>query len=435
MSASSKATRIQLLDFKSIPMRTFHITWMSFFICFFSWFGIAPLMPVIKVEMGLSKGQIGNIMMASVAMTVIMRVLLGFICDKIGPRRTYAWLLFLGALPVFAISFSQSYESFLICRLLIGGVGAGFVLTQYHTTTMFAKNIVGTANATTAGWGNLGGGVTQMVMPLLMGGFLFLGFNSSMSWRLTMVIPAIMMIVFGVLYLKYTKDTPDGNLERSKPSASARKFDSSLLMGVLTDKTTWILFLAYAACFGIELTVNNIAALYLTDKYDLSLKLAGLIAGLFGAMNIFARSLGGYLSDKCSHTLGLKGRINFLFAVLLMEGIAIVIFSQMGTLVTTVMALILFSITVQMAEGATFSVVPYVSQKSLGLVAGIVGAGGNIGAIVAAGLFKNEGFSYDMVFLIIGCSVAVTSFLIPMLHQSNFEAVEEEPNEPALVYT
>ena len=49
-------------------------------------------------------------------------------------------------------------------RFCMGAGGAAFVVTQYWTTTMFANNIVGTANATTAGWGNLGGGVTQMLI-------------------------------------------------------------------------------------------------------------------------------------------------------------------------------------------------------------------------------------------------------------------------------
>ncbi len=52
---------------------------------------------------------------------------------------------------------------FLFFRLLIGAIGASFVITQYHTSIMFAPNVVGTANATTAGWGDAGGGATQSV--------------------------------------------------------------------------------------------------------------------------------------------------------------------------------------------------------------------------------------------------------------------------------
>ena len=59
-------------------------------------------------------------------------------------------------------------KSFLFFRLLIGAIGASFVVTQYHTSVMFAPNVVGTANAASAGWGNSGGGVTQSVMPWVL---------------------------------------------------------------------------------------------------------------------------------------------------------------------------------------------------------------------------------------------------------------------------
>ena len=54
MEQLAKATRIRLLDFVSVPMGTFHVTWMAFFVCFFAWFGIAPLMAIVRKEMQLT---------------------------------------------------------------------------------------------------------------------------------------------------------------------------------------------------------------------------------------------------------------------------------------------------------------------------------------------------------------------------------------------
>ena len=114
----------------------------------------------------LTKDQIGWCIIGSVAITVFARLFIGWLCDRVGPRIAYTWLLLLGSLPVMGIGLAHDFATFLIFRVLIGAIGASFVITQYHTTLMFAPNCVGTANATTAGWGNLGGGVTQFVMPL-----------------------------------------------------------------------------------------------------------------------------------------------------------------------------------------------------------------------------------------------------------------------------
>ena len=207
----NKANRISLFDLKSIQMRTFHLTWVSFFLCFFGWFGIAPLMAVVREDLGLSKSEIGSTIIASVAITVLVRLVVGPLCDRIGPRKTYAGLMILGAFPVMLIGLANSYESFLLFRLAIGAIGASFVITQYHTSVMFAPNVVGTANATTAGWGNLGGGVTQMVMPLVFAAVLMFGVEETLGWRIAMVIPGAVLLIAGVAYYKFTTDCPGGN--------------------------------------------------------------------------------------------------------------------------------------------------------------------------------------------------------------------------------
>src|SRR5579864_2815240 len=121
---TSKANRINLFSFASPQMRAFHMSWIAFFVCFLAWFGIAPLMPVVRAELHLTPSQIGNLMIGSVAATVLARLLAGWLCDRIGPRLTYSGLLVLGSIPVMAVGLSHSYGTFLLMRLAIGAIGA-----------------------------------------------------------------------------------------------------------------------------------------------------------------------------------------------------------------------------------------------------------------------------------------------------------------------
>lgn len=393
-------------------MRAFHLSWFAFFLCFFGWFGIAPLMIIVREEFQLSKEQVGNIIIASVSVTFFARLLVGWLCDRVGPRKAYAYLLMFGSIPVAGIGLSTDYESFLLFRLAIGAVGGAFVITQYHTSVMFAPSIVGTANATTAGWGNLGGGVTQIVMPLVCSLFIGLGVGEYWGWRLAMVVPGVLMFLTAIAYLRLTQDTPEGNFRelRIQGKLEAPGRESSFLAAA-SDHRVWALFLIYGACFGVELTINNVAAFYFYDSFQLSITSAGLIAGLFGLMNIFARTLGGYFGDRAGRRFGLQGRVALLGGLLLLEGAALIIFSQMAVLGFAIVSLIFFSISVQMAEGATFSVVPFLNDKALGSVSGIVGAGGNAGAVAAGFLFRAEGLSTSTALLILGIAVASSSLM------------------------
>lgn len=413
MNTSGRAERIQLTDFHSPPMRAFHFSWFAFFICFFAWFGIAPLMAVVRDDLHLTKAQIGNTIIASVAITILVRLLIGPLCDRFGPRKTYRALLMVGAIPVVCIGLANNYTTFLLFRLAIGAIGASFVITQYHTSVMFAPRCVGTANATTAGWGNLGGGVTQMLMPLLFGAIIALGATPVLGWRLAMIVPGVIMFITGYFYGRYTQDAPEGNFDELRASGKlppAKEVNLSYLLSAARDPRVWALFVIYGGCFGVELTINNVAALYFHDHFKLDVSTAGIIAGLFGAMNLFARSLGGIGSDLMARRFGLSGRVQFLFVVMILEGIALLVFSQINVLATAIAMLIVFSLFVQMAEGATFGVVPFINKKALGAVAGIVGAGGNVGAVAAGFLFRHEGFTTQQALFWLGCAVLASGF-------------------------
>jgi MFS transporter, NNP family, nitrate/nitrite transporter len=423
MNIRNKATSIGLADFSSAPMRAFHMSWIAFFLCFFSWFGIAPLMPVIRQEFHLTKTQTGNSIIASVALAVFGRLLLGWLCDRIGPRKAYAALLMLGSLPVMGIGLSHDYTSFLIFRLAIGMIGASFVVTQYHTSVMFAPNVVGTANAAAAGWGNLGGGVTQMAMPLLFAAFVSLGVGAWWGWRLAMFVPGAAMFLCGIAYMVFTQDTPDGNFadQRARGEWGAKAHSKGSFSEAFRDSRVWALFVLYACCFGIELTLDNIAALYFTDYFHLALTAAGFVAASFGMMNLFARALGGIVSDRLNRTWGLRGRVALLGCTIGAEGLALMLFSRMSWLPVAIGSMMLAGLFVKMSNGATYSIVPFVNKRALGAVAGIVGAGGNVGAVLAGFLFKTSSLTWPQSLLILGALVTLCSSLVILVRFSEVD--------------
>jgi NNP family nitrate/nitrite transporter-like MFS transporter len=304
----------------------------------------------------------------------------------------YTWLLTLGAIPVILIGFSQTPLQFLICRLFIGFIGASFVITQVHTSIMFAPNVVGTANATSAGWGNLGGGANRLGMPIIAAAVVSFGIAETDAWRYSMVIAGVTCFIMGIVYFFFTKDTPNGNFKelREKGELSVSKKDQVGFLEVLKDYRVWILFVVYAACFGIELTVYGTMDDYLQNTFQLERVTAGNIVLSFALMNIFARTLGGFFGDRFGKKFGLRGRVLFLAAILAAEGIMLATFSSINILSVAIAFLVAFSLTVQMAEGATFSVVPFINKKAIGSISGIVGAGGNVGAFLAAMLLKSK---------------------------------------------
>jgi NNP family nitrate/nitrite transporter-like MFS transporter len=205
-------------------------------------------------------------------------------------------------------------------------------------------------------------------------------------------------------------DTPAGNFsDLPERAAGSSKATLSAFGEVAKDIRVWALFVIYGACFGIEITIHNVAALYFIDTFEVSVERAGLIAGSFGVLALFARSLGGYGGDRISRSFGLYGRALFLGAVLFCEGVALLAFAQASALPLAITLLLVFGLFVHLSAGATYSVVPFINKRALGAVAGIVGAGGNVGAVLASTLFRNTSMSSTVAFTWLGVTVLVAS--------------------------
>ena len=239
----------------------------------------------------------------------------------------------------------------------------------------------------------MGGGANRLIMPLIAAAIIGLGVAEADAWRYSLVIAGVICFLMGIVYFFFTKDTPEGNFKEIKAAGKkikGKKKDEVGFLEALKDYRVWILFVVYAACFGIELTVYGTMDDYLQNTFNLERITAGNIVLSFALMNLFARTLGGYFGDRFGKLKGLRGRVLFLVAILAVEGVMLVTFSTITSLLLGIIFLVAFSLSVQMAEGATFSVVPFINKKAIGSISGIVGAGGNVGAFLAAMLLKSK---------------------------------------------
>lgn len=429
--ASNKATRIDLFRFNTPQMRAFHMAWIGFFVCFFAWFATAPLMPIIKGDLHFSNDEVYSIGIAGVLVTVVARFVIGPLTDKYGPRLVYTLLLALGALPVIGIAFAWDYNSFLVMRLLIGIIGASFVITQFHTSVMFAPNVVGTANATVGGWGNAGGGVTQSVMPMILAGVAAWGLSKGMAWRYAQIVPAVAMLITAVFYWRLTQDTPEGNFSDMRRQGLStevgKKGGLDVMLIAAKNYRVWLLAACYGASFGVELFVHSIAVTYYFNRYAMSVENAGLAVGAFGLLALFARAVGGLVSDRVARAGGLDARTKLLFALMIGEGIFLIAFSQATTVVMAVAMMISFGLFTHMACGSLYALVPFIDRKVLGGVCGVIGAGGNLGGVAAGLLLRFTGLP-QLCFLVLGifaiiCACGAATIRFSATHKQEEQAL------------
>lgn len=424
-----KATEIKLLSVQRPHMRAFHFAWLSFFAAFFGWFTVPALLPTIQTQLGLSDDEVANSDVAALASTAVGSLLIGPLCDRYGARTIQSALLIFGAIPVASAALVFDGTGLLLVRFFIGLIGCSFVVSAYWTSTMFSTEVIGSANAITAGWGSLGAGATYLISPLLVDAMtVHDNLSDSTAWRLTLVVPAVLMLVVGMSTFFLSDDCPLGNFsELKKVHAMAETSRTDMwraFAGVTKKPVVYVLALQYACCFGVQLQVQNVLSLYFYDNFvsgsnserQLSSTQASLIASCFGLMCLFARAIGGFFSDAVNRKFDMKGRLWAQFGCLSLQGVALYAFSQQRSLEWSVPSLACFGLLVQASAGSTFALVPYVYPEYTGATSGIVGAGGNLGGLLFGLLFKVVGsridsFEYMSFVVMVGSLFTAITFI------------------------
>ncbi|KAK8049083.1 nitrite transporter [Apiospora phragmitis] len=208
---TGKARSIPVLNLFNVYGRVFFFSWFGFMTAFWAWYTFPPLLThTIKANLGLSSAQVANSNIVSLCATLLVRFVAGPLCDQFGPRWVFGGLLLVGAIPLGLAPLVHDATSLYISRFFIGILGGSFVPCMVWSTGFFDKNIVGTANALTGGWGNAGGGITYFIMPAVFDSLIGRGYTPGVAWRMTFIVPLIITIVTGISLIVLCPDTPTG---------------------------------------------------------------------------------------------------------------------------------------------------------------------------------------------------------------------------------
>ncbi|KIN02454.1 hypothetical protein OIDMADRAFT_159816 [Oidiodendron maius Zn] len=211
---------------KSIPVlnpldpygRVFFFSWLGFMVAFLSWYAFPPLLTVtIKKDLKLSQTDVANSNIVALLATFLIRFISGPLCDRFGPRLVFVGILLAGSIPTAMAGLVTSSSGLIALRFFVGILGASFVPCQVWTTGFFDKDVIGTANALTAGWGNAGGGITYFVMPAVFDSLVqHRGLTAHKAWRVAYIVPFIINVAVALGMLLTCTDTPTGKWSERK---------------------------------------------------------------------------------------------------------------------------------------------------------------------------------------------------------------------------
>ncbi|KZV93273.1 nitrate transporter [Exidia glandulosa HHB12029] len=443
-----KCETLPVFSLKSQYARNFHLSWFAFWVAFLSWFAFAPLIPeAVKDDLKLTPAQIGNSNICALCATLIVRLIVGPLVDRFGPRRVMAALLAIGAIPSGLAGLVTSVPGLYAVRFFIGILGGTFVPCQAWTTTFFDKKIVGTANALVGGWGNSGGGFTFIIMVALYERLLRDGLSPHSAWRAAFaIVPVPVLLGTSVLVMVFGTDHPAGRWSErynipaartaSDPEQSPRDRDvveekkdtpgidvtvspaspqeaqlplsavdtavnqeltAKIAAQILANPLTWLPSAAYATTFGYELAIdaylaNILFGLYKSDSFGQTK--AGYVASVFGMLNIFTRPMGGYLGDIVYRRFGVAGKKYLTLLCGFLRGVfslGLGLYLERGShpsLDVVVVFIVIIAIFNEAGNGANFALVPHCNSNYNGFMSGMVGAAGNVGGIIFAVIFR-----------------------------------------------
>lgn len=274
------------------------LTWLLFAAYYIGRFNFSPIIPLLKTELSFSNAEAGSLMAFFFLSYTIFQLPAGYLGDRFGPRK----ILTFGALISIAgnLIFSQG-TNFIILSIgqLINGMGqaVGWSSAVKMVVNWFPKERRATA---------LGFFITCVIVGSSLGIWLSGLIGDSLGWRVSFLIPPLLMAVAVSVFWFVARDTPvemglPGFNDEAVLEQKLAKDSRSKLAVVLTNRTLWVVALVYFCFVYVQFGCLVWIPAFLVENYGMSVNRASMLTSLVLLPGIVASLLGGFLSDRFFH--------------------------------------------------------------------------------------------------------------------------------------
>lgn len=295
--------------------RVLFLNTLAFTVCFSAWMLNGVLVTFLTTNQVFSWGpvEIGWLMGIPVLTGSLFRLPAGMLTDKFGGKPVFGTLLLLCAIPMYLLSWANSFMGFALCSFGFGLTGVSFSVGIAFSSVWYPKKNQGTALGI-FGAGNAGAALTTLFAPKLLNIFTQDGVNLD-GWRMLPKYYAGMLFVMGVIFFIFSIN--------KKPVSSAKHWVE--MLQPLRKIRVWRFGLYYFLVFGCFVAFSQWLVPYFVSAYYLPLVTAGLLASCFSFPSGVIRAVGGWLSDRLGArrvmywVLGVSTLISLLLIVPKME--------------------------------------------------------------------------------------------------------------------
>ncbi|WP_088831386.1 nitrate/nitrite transporter [Paenibacillus tyrfis] len=367
-------------------------SFLYFDMSFMVWVLLGPLAVIIAGEFGLNAAEKANLVALPILGGSVLRLVLGYLTDKIGPKLTGQIGLGITLVPLlWGWRFADTIGEMYAIALLLGIAGASFAAALPLASRWYPPQYQGLA------MGIAGAGNSGTIFATLFENRIAQYFG---GWHVVFGIAIIPIVLTLIVFSILAKDSP--NQPAPKKLADYGK--------VLKQRDSWLFCLLYGVTFGGFVGLSTYLTIFFNTQYGLSPVKAADFTALCVIGGSFFRPVGGWLADKIGGIHMLRSLYGIV--ALLMAGISV-----LPPLAVTTTLLFVAMMCLGMGNGSVFQLVPQRFREEIGIITGIVGAAGGLGGFflpkilgdlkLATGSFTSGFLILSIIALSCGVLVAV----------------------------